>query len=60
LGTDDLVNIYDLGTDTLEVVADLLEAFGGLRTIIPMVVAWLSKMYQPQLATFLGTLGVGI
>ena len=56
LGSDDMVKVYGSLEKFLGVTNDLLEAFGGLPTIILAVVAALSKMYQPQLASFMATM----
>lgn len=53
LGGDDLTDLYNFGAGALEVINELLEAFGGLPTILLAVAAALTKVYQPQLASFL-------
>ena len=60
LGTDDLAKLNNNLSDSLEIVADLVDGFGGLRTIILMASAALTKMYQPQLAGFFNQMVVSI
>jgi hypothetical protein len=45
LGGDDLTKVYNFGSKALEIVNDLLEAFGGLPTILLGVAAALTKVY---------------
>jgi hypothetical protein len=45
LGADDLMPLYDFGADALTLVADLFEAFGGLKTILYAASAALLTMY---------------
>ena len=52
-GGEELKGLYDFGAGALEVIAELLEAFGGLPTILLAVAAALTKVYQPQVASFL-------
>lgn len=52
-GGDDLRGLYNFGAGALEVINELLEAFGGLPTIMLAVAAALTKIYQPQVASFL-------
>jgi hypothetical protein len=47
LGGDDLTDLYNFGAGALEVINELLEAFGGLPTILLAVAAALTKVYQP-------------
>lgn len=60
LGGDDLNKFYNFGAGTLEVINELLEAFGGLPTILLAVAAALTKIYQPQVATFMSKMGIAI
>ena len=53
LGGDDLTNLYNIGAGALEIINELLEAFGGLPTILLAVATALTKVYQPQIASFL-------
>jgi hypothetical protein len=53
LGGEDMTNLYNFGADALEVINELLEAFGGLPTILLAVATALTKVYQPQVASFL-------
>ena len=59
VGGDDLIPLYNFAGDALEVITELLEAFGGLPTIILGVATALTKLYQPQIASFVSQLGVG-
>ena len=56
IGGDDMASAYNFFGNTLELVAELLDSFGGLRTIILAAVAALMNMYQPQVATFMANL----
>ena len=58
LSADDLKPLYKIAAGGLDVINELLEAFGGLPTIILAVVAALSKMYQPQLASFMSQMAL--
>lgn len=60
VGGDDLVPLYNFAGGTLEVITELLEAFGGLPTIILGVATALTKLYQPQIASFASQLGVSL
>ena len=60
LGGDDLNKFYDFGAGALEIVNELLEAFGGLPTILWAVAAALTKVYQPQVASFMSQMGIAI
>ena len=50
LGSDDLIPWIDGAAKALEIINDLLEAVGGLPTILLAVAAALTKVYQPQVA----------
>lgn len=58
IGSDDVTAVYDVLAGGVEVVNTLVESFGGLRTILLAVVAAFSKIYQPQIASFLSQTGV--
>ena len=58
LDGDDLKGLYDFAGGFLDIVAEMLEAFGGLRTILLGVAVALTKMYQPQLASFMSQMAV--
>ena len=45
IGGDDLIPLYNFAGGALEVITELLEAFGGLRTIILGVATALTKLY---------------
>jgi hypothetical protein len=47
IGGDDLVPLYNFAGKTLEVITELLEAFGGLKTILLGVAVAITKLYQP-------------
>ena len=53
LGSDDLMPWIDGTAKALEIVNELLEAVGGLPTILLAVAAALTKVYQPQVANFI-------
>ena len=59
-GGEDLKNMYDWGSGALEVLGDLVEAFGGLRGILLLASSALVTLYQPQISTFFNNLGVSI
>lgn len=59
IGGDDLIPLYNFAGGALEIITELLEAFGGLPTIILGVAAALTKLYQPQIASFASQLGIG-
>ena len=60
VGGDDLVPLYNFAGGALEVITELLEAFGGLPTIILGVATALTKLYQPQIASFFSQAAVGL
>ena len=60
IGGDDLIPLYNFAGGALEVITELLEAFGGLRTIILGVATALTKLYQPQIASFFSQAAVGL
>ena len=60
IGGDDLVPLYNFAGGALEVITELLEAFGGLPTIILGVATALTKLYQPQIASFFSQAAVGL
>lgn len=60
VGGDDLIPLYNFAGNALEVITELLEAFGGLRTIILGVATALTKLYQPQIASFFSQAAVGL
>jgi hypothetical protein len=45
LGGEDLIPLYNFAGGALEMITDLLEAFGGLPTIILAVAAAITKLY---------------
>jgi hypothetical protein len=47
LGGNDLKGYYDFMSELLDVVVDVVEAIGGLPTILAAVSAALLKIYQP-------------
>jgi len=47
LGGDDMTTLYNFGANALEIISELLEAFGGLPTILLAVATALTKLYQP-------------
>lgn len=57
---DLLQNWYEFAEGGLGVIADLLEAFGGLDGVIMAAAMALLKMYQPQLIGFVHSLGIGV
>lgn len=60
IGGDDLIPLYNFAGGALEVITELLEAFGGLPTIILGVATALTKLYQPQIASFFSQAAVGL
>ena len=60
VGGDDLVPLYNFAGGALEVITELLGAFGGLPTIILGVATALTKLYQPQIASFFSQAAVGL
>ena len=60
LGGDDLNKFYNFGAGALEVINELLEAFGGLPTILLAVASALTKIYQPQVASFMSKMGMAV
>lgn len=58
LDGDDMKGMYDLAGGFLDLVAELLESFGGLRTILLGVATALTKMYQPQIASFMSQMAI--
>ena len=51
-GAKDLKGYYNFMADFLEVIGDILDAFGGLPTLILAAAAALTKLYQPQIVSF--------
>jgi hypothetical protein len=47
VGGKDLKKVYDFAGGFLEILGDMFESFGGLRTILLGVSVALMKMYQP-------------
>ena len=60
LSGDDLIPLYNFASGALDVVNELLEAFGGLPTILLAVAAALTKVYQPQIASFFSQTGIAL
>ena len=60
VGGDDLIPLYNFAGGALEIITELLEAFGGLPTIILGVATALTKLYQPQIASFFSQAAVGL
>ena len=60
IGGDDLIPLYNFAGGALEVITELLEAFGGLPTIILGVATALTKLYQPQIASFFSQTAIGL
>lgn len=58
LNEKDLKGLYNFAEGALNTVAELLEAFGGLPTILLAVAAALTKIYQPQVASFFSQMAV--
>jgi hypothetical protein len=45
IGGEDLIPLYNFAGGALEIISELMEAFGGLPTIILGVAAALTKLY---------------
>ena len=60
LGTEDMSKAYNFLEKFITVINDLLDAFGGLPTIILMVTTALTKMYQPQISSFFASMTTSI
>lgn len=60
VGGEDLTPLYNIAGKTLNVVAELLEAFGGLKTILLGVAVAITKLYQPQVANFMSQMVTGL
>lgn len=58
LDADNLKPLYNFASGGLEVINELLEAFGGLPTILLAVAAALTKIYQPQVASFFSQMAI--
>ena len=56
LGGEDLKGYYEFMTDFLDIITKVLDAVGGLPTILAAVAAALLKVYQPQVGTFIAGL----
>lgn len=60
LNPETMEAFYKFTEKILNVITRLTESFGGMRGILLMAAAALSKLYQPKLVSFLSNVGTGL